>query len=47
MVTSDWVITLYAMAQAYPIILADLPSMTWADRWGVYLYLRRLADTQG
>lgn len=46
MITDDWVIALYAMAQAYPIILADLPSMTWVERWGVFLYLRRLADAQ-
>lgn len=46
MVADDWVTTLYLLAQTHPAILADLAGMTWAERWGVYLHLRRLADGQ-
>lgn len=37
----EWLLGLLAMAQAYPDILADLPSMTWTERWSVYLMLKR------
>lgn len=44
--SDDWVVSLLTLAQRHPNILADLPAMTWAERWGVYLHLRRLADGQ-
>jgi hypothetical protein len=40
--TPEWVLVLIALAHRHPDILNDLPGMTWAERWGVYLHLRRL-----
>lgn len=33
--------SLLMTAQAYLDMLADLPGMTWAKRWSIYLMLNR------
>jgi hypothetical protein len=40
--TPEWILVLIALAQSHPDILNDLSSMTWTERWSVYLRLRRL-----
>ncbi len=45
MMTEDWLVRLYNLAYRFPHlgVTADLASLSMAELWGLYCYLRRLA----